>query len=177
MFINIEIQKNDMKILSFDEYVSEKMKIIPLTDDEFQKINDNPVDEKNDDYKNRTLCSLGIFGNDLKNSIMMKAIYDFHLPIEKNWKKLSDAEKDTEERFDSWENLDSSEIFKKNKQRSEKKMTPEKVIATMYCAFKRYRLNRYAYDNIGDKIIRCYMDRLNREFGLSDKDIIKIYFE
>lgn len=164
-----------MKILSFNEWISEKMKIIPISNDEFNQVEDiqknepaqNTVDDT--DYKDKTLCSLDSWDD---NRSILKKASKYNINLENFPKDLYDAADATDKRMSSWTNLSNSELIEKNRQRSNKKMTVAKVIASMYCAFRRYRLNP-----VGDKIIRFYMNRLNREFKLSDADIIKIFFE
>jgi len=164
-----------MKILSFSEWISEKMKIVPISNDELNQVEDiqknepvqNTVDDT--DYINKTLCSLDSWD---KNKSIFKKARGYNINLGNSARDLYDAADATEKRMSSWTNLSNSELIEKNRQRSDKKMTIPKIIASMYCAFKRYRL-----DPVGDKIIRFYMNRLNREFKLSDADIIKIFFE
>jgi hypothetical protein len=159
-----------MRILSLKEWISEKMKIMPINNDEFDKVGDFPTEDANNGgngYMDRTLRDF--YGILQKLTVNFRANFP---PIEYTTVKIKRAAEETEKRFDTWKLLSNPKLLEKHKQRSEKNMTTEKIIATMYCAFRRYRL-----DPIGDIIIRYYMDRMNKEFNLSDADIIEIFFE
>ena len=85
---------------------------------------------------------------------------------------LDEPAKETEERFKEWNELDFSEQEKKHKQRAEKKMTTDKIVATLWTAIKMYG-NDKKYENI----IKGYADRVMNVMDMKDYELNGVLFE
>ena len=157
-----------MKILKLKEFLKEKLNIKPVNfgdrqSDDKPEIQTNINTAGDADYTGKKLNTMATVYSNISKTLGAAA------PVGDMFKPAIDTEK----RFNSWKNLSEQQQLDKHKQRAVKSMTEEKVFATMYTAFRVFNNGT----DFGKKIIRVYMDRLNREYKLSDADIIKIYFD
>lgn len=79
---------------------------------------------------------------------------------------------DTVERFKEWNKLDFPEQEKKHKQRTEKKMTQDKIVATLWAALKMY-----GDDEKYKEIVDGYSGRVKDVLGLTEDELDAVYFE
>ena len=166
-----------MRILRFDDWIVERMKIRPVTNAELDTVKElidksvaNTTTSQSTDYRSKKLRSLyGAFDQYYKMKFINSDIY--------YRSKLYDAHDHTmNERFNVWaKNLYGSALLKKHEARANSKSIKEpKLFATMYCAFEKYGTQN---DYEANKIIRYYMDRLIRQYNTTDDVIIDIFFE
>ena len=79
---------------------------------------------------------------------------------------------ETVERFKEWDSLDFSEQEKKHKQRTEKKMTQDKIVATLWAALKMYG-GEEKYKGV----VNGYADRVKNVLDLTEDELNAVYFE
>jgi len=166
-----------MKILCFNDWIVERMKINPITRTELDKAKEVATQAiaqrdaqatQDEDYRSKKLRTLYDAATQYNRFI---ARMDF------GYNKLEDDFNHTwYDRFEKWNSdLDSSALIKKHEQRSAKKNLSEiKRFVTMYCAFKMYGTKN---DYTANKIIKTYMDSLKSLYTVDDKDIINAFFE
>lgn len=170
-----------MKILCFNDWIVERMKINPITRTELDKakeVANQAITQRdaqaqaaaqNADYRTkklRSLCDAATQYNRLITRIVFFSYDKFENDYNHTWY----------DRFEKWENeLDSYALIKKHEQRSAKKNLSEiKRFVTMYCAFKMYGPK---YDYTSNEIMKIYMNMLKKVHGVTDETIIDTFFE
>jgi len=163
-----------MKILRFAEWVAERVSVKPITNAELDKVKEivDQVVARNQqamNYKGKKLRDIGFafskyYANFLHTNAYLRGGY-------------TDAYSHTmDTRFKVWANtLSGPALLKKHEQRANSKTIKEpKLFATVYCAFEMYGKENNPTANT---IIDYYMNRLKRQYGITDEDIINIFFE
>ena len=180
-----------MKILDSAQFVSEKMKIVPLSDDDFNRIDDSDIARGNngirdmEDFINemrsretRELIKYKIENNAAHPLIHVIALKHREMGI--NGGDLFKSADSIGNKFESWEKtLSVAELVKKHIQFSKRKPTPDKTIAAMYCALKRYKPDLDSTTKTimesAETIISAYAESVRKRFGLSLSDIADIF--
>lgn len=167
-----------MRLLYFEEFVNEKLDIKPVTKTRLADIRNSRPKNSGDGRdallnkisKANYYWSMGRFVPEKRVFSNIETMGIMGL----SEKTFLDAIEATRKRFKSWVNLSSYEQVKKHKQRAAKKMTAEKVFATLFAAIRMY--GAYIPHDTGLKeAMNHYIDRVESDWELTDEDVMAIY--
>ena len=166
-----------MKILCFAEWVNERVQIKPVTNAELNKaqqsINDDIAKQqelfvRNFNYKIAKLSSEDAICNKYSRKYGSKFdLKEFSKTANNIWFG----------KFTDWNNLSITEALKKHEKFVKKQDTPMKMIASMYSAFMVYGHKSNFPNDINDTIVDMYIHMLIDKLGMTEYDIINIFFE
>lgn len=163
-----------MRILSVSDFLAERVKVKPITNEEWDKTKDEvdlimvrkAINSQSGDYINRKLRNRYLAAS--KYSRFIHKFFYIGTELDAIYEHVWN------ERFVVWSKLPAAELVRKHEQRAKMKLTEAKRFITVYCAFKMYADKN---DYTGDHIIDIYMQKLKDLYGVTDKEIINVFFE
>lgn len=169
-----------MKILKFEDFLYEKKSISPLTIKDFKEMEKNNKEETETVYQesDAEMSLEDIFVDD---SLVCSAPPDIVQKLRKynidlDYNKMSNACADTYQRIMSWKMLHDADFLKKNRERSDKNMTTEKIFSCIIALLKYYRaMSPKRPMDVYVKCLEYYINRIKRDFNLTQEEILKLY--
>jgi hypothetical protein len=154
-----------MKIFKTDNFVSERLKINPVTNAEFDKIRQDIKDITNNRYKN--VRNLDDAIDNYSRYIKKFSFDDIYID------KVVDIVFNN--KIAEWDfGLSKSELIKTHKTIAKRDQTDCDRFIYTYCTFVMYGTKT---DNTSKTIIKFYTDMLKKLYGATDKTITDSFFE
>jgi hypothetical protein len=154
-----------MGLLNYDEFVNERLDIHPMSDERLKKESDS---------LKKPFAFSGLSSNTLcEHSVALRLRYKQFcgILIHGNEHIAHNAYSLIKGRFLNWQYYSTKNELEEHKRYSKIDMPKLDVAMCLWLAFKLY-----LGDDEYTPIIECYVNRVKKEFGISNKDIINIYF-
>lgn len=154
-----------MDLLGYDEFVNERLDIQPLSKERLKK---------ESDALNQSFDFSGLHKNTLvEHSVALRKRFKTlkGILIHGDEHIAHKAYSDIKSRFGDWQYYSMRSELAEHVKYSKNPMTKLEVAMCLWVAFKMF-LGDEGYE----PIIECHADRVKNEFGITNKDIIDIYF-
>lgn len=167
-----------MKILKLEDFLYEKKSISPLTIKDFKEMEKNNKEETVYQESDTETSLEDIFVDDphvcsTPPDIVQK-LRKYNIDLDYN--KMSNACDDTYKRIMSWKMLIDADFLKKNRERSDRNMTTEKIFSCIIALLRYYRaVSPKRPMDVYVKCLEYYINRIKRDFNLTQEEILKLY--